>query len=71
MDAEGAVPVAFRVVLIGILVLCKGFRVVLCSVCHDRRGIQTDERGVHDAEVIELPYQIRHNFFQIAVPRLL
>ena len=56
MDAEGAILVTLWKVIFGILVLCKGFQVVLCSVCHDRRGIQTDERGIHDAEVIELLY---------------
>ena len=44
VDAEGAVWVAFWVVFLGKLVFCKGFGVVLFSVCHDRRGIQSDKR---------------------------
>ena len=71
MNTTGAIRVASWVVFIGILVLCKGFRIILCGVCHDRRGIQTDKRGVHDTEVIELLYQRRHNRFQISVLRFL
>ena len=43
VDAEGAVRVAFWVVFLGELVFCKGFRVVLLRVCHDRRGIQANK----------------------------
>ena len=43
MDAEGAVRVAFRVVFLGELVLCKGFWIVLLGVCHDGRGIQANK----------------------------
>ena len=43
MDAEGAVQIAFRVVFLGELVLCKGFWVVLLRVCHDGRGIQANK----------------------------
>ena len=43
MDAQSAVWVAFRVVFLGELVFCKGFRIVLLRVCHDRCGIQTNK----------------------------
>ena len=43
VDAEGAVRIAFRVVFLGELVLCKGFWIVLLRVCHDGRGIQTNK----------------------------
>ena len=43
VDAEGAVRVAFRVVFLGELVLCKGFWIVLLRVCHDGRGIQANK----------------------------
>ena len=43
MDAEGAVRIAFRVVFLGELVLCKGFWIVLLRVCHDGRGIQANK----------------------------
>ena len=43
MDAQGAVRVAFGVVFLGELVLCKGFRIILLRVCHDRRGIQANK----------------------------
>ena len=43
VDAEGAVWVAFRVVFLGELVFCKGFRVVLLGVRHDGCGIQTNK----------------------------
>ena len=48
MDAQSAVRVAFGVVFLGELVLCKGFWIVLLRVCHDGRGIQANEGGVHD-----------------------
>ena len=57
MDAEGAVWVAFRVVFLGELVFCKGFRVVLLRVCHDGRGIQANERRIHHAQLIQLPQE--------------
>ena len=43
VDAEGAVWVAFRVVFLGELVLCKEFWIVLLRVCHDGRGIQANK----------------------------
>ena len=43
VDAEGAVRIAFRVVFLGELVFCKGFRVVLLGVRHDGCGIQTNK----------------------------
>ena len=43
VDTEGAVWVAFRVVFLGELVLCKGFWIVLLRVCHDGRGIQANK----------------------------
>ena len=43
MDTQGAIRVAFRVVLLGELAFCKGFWVVLLRVCHDGRGIQTNK----------------------------
>ena len=43
VDAESAVRVAFRMVFLGELVLCKGFWIVLLRVCHDGRGIQANK----------------------------
>ena len=43
VDAEGAVRIAFWVVFLGELVLCKGFWIVLLRVCHDGRGIQANK----------------------------
>ena len=48
VDTQGAVRVAFGMVFLGELVLCKGFWIVLLRVCHDGRGIQANEGGVHD-----------------------
>ena len=70
VDAEGAVWVAFRVVFLGELVFCKGFRVVLLGVRHDGRGIQTNERRIHHAQLIQLPHQIGHDRLQRTVVQL-
>ena len=48
VDTQSAVRVAFGMVFLGELVLCKGFWIVLLRVCHDGRGIQANEGGVHD-----------------------
>ena len=64
MDAQSAVQVAFGVVFLGELAFCKGFRVVLLRVRHDGCGIQTNERRIHHAQLIQLPYQIGHDRFQ-------
>ena len=70
MDAQGAVRIAFRVVFLGELVLCKGFRVVLLRVRHDGCGIQTNERRIHYAQLIQLPHQIGHDRLQRTVVQL-
>ena len=70
MDAQGAIRVAFRVVFLGELAFCKGFRVVLPGVCHDGRGIQPDERRIHHAQLIQLLYQVGHDRFQRTVVQL-
>ena len=70
MDAEGAVRIAFRVVFLGELVLCKGFWVVLLRVRHDGCGIQTNERRIHYAQLIQLPPQIDHDRLQRTVVQL-
>ena len=70
VDAEGAVRVAFWVVFLGELVFCKGFRVVLLRVCHDGCGIQTNERRIHHAQLIQLPHQIGHDRLQRTVVQL-
>ena len=70
VDAEGAIRVAFRVVFLGELVLCKGFWIVLLGVRHDGRGIQANEGGVHDPQFIQLPHQIGHDHFQRTVVQL-
>jgi len=70
MDAEGAVRIAFRVVFLGELVLCKGFWVVLLRVRHDGCGIQTDEGCVHDPQFIQLPHQVGHDRLQRTVVQL-
>ena len=43
VDTQGAVRVAFGMVFLGELVLCKGFWIVLLRVCHDRCGIQANK----------------------------
>ena len=70
VDAEGAVRVAFWVVFLGELVFCKGFRVVLLRVRHDGCGIQTNERRIHHAQLIQLPHQIGHDRLQRTVVQL-
>ena len=70
VDAEGAVWVAFWVVFLGELVFCKGFRVVLLGVRHDGCGIQTNERRIYHAQLIQLPHQIGHDRFQRTVVQL-
>ena len=70
MDTEGAVRVDFLVVFLGELAFCKGFWVVLLRVCHDGRGIQPDEGRIHHPQLIQLPHQIGHDRFQIAVVQL-
>lgn len=70
VDTEGAVRVAFGVVFLGEFTFCKGFWVVLLRVCHDGRGIQTDEGGVHDPQFIQLPHQVGHDRLQRTVVQL-
>ena len=70
VDAQGAIRVAFRVVFLGELVLCKGFWVVLLRVRHDGSGIQTNERRIHHAQLIQLPHQIGHDRLQRTVVQL-
>ena len=70
VDAEGAVLIAFWVVFLGELVFCKGFWVVLLRVCHDGCGIQTNERRIHHAQLIQLPHQIGHDRLQRTVVQL-
>ena len=70
VDAEGAVRIAFRVVFLGELALCKGFWIVLLRVCHDGCGIQTNERRIHHAQLIQLPHQIGHDRLQRTVVQL-
>ena len=70
VDAEGAVRIAFRVVFLGELAFCKGFWIVLLRVCHDGRGIRTNEGGVHDPQFVQLPHQIRHDRLHRTVVQL-
>ncbi len=70
MDAQSAVRVAFGVVFLGELAFCKGFRVVLLRVRHDGCGIQTNERRIHHAQLIQLPHQIGHDRLQRTVVQL-
>ena len=70
VDAEGAVRVAFWVVFLGELVFCKGFWIVLLRVRHDGCGIQTNERRIHHAQLIQLPHQIGHDRLQRTVVQL-
>ena len=70
VDAEGAVRVAFWVVFLGELAFCKGLRVVLLRVRHDGCGIQTNERRIHYAQLIQLPPQIDHDRLQRTVVQL-
>ena len=67
VNAQGAVRVTFGVVFLGELVFRKGLRVVLLGVRHDGRGIQTNERRVHDPHLIEFLHLCRHDFFQCSV----
>ena len=61
VNTEGAVRVAFGVVFLGELVLCEGFWIVLLRVRHDGCGIQTNERRIHHAQLIQLPHQTSHD----------
>lgn len=70
MAAVGAIWVTFVVVFLGELAFCKGFWVVLHGVCHDGRGIQTDEGGIHDPQFVQLPHQVGHDRFQRTVVQL-
>ena len=70
MDAQSAVRVAFGVVFLGELAFRKGLRVVLLRVRHDGCGIQTNERRIHHAQLIQLPHQAGHDRFQRAVVQL-
>lgn len=71
MDAERTVWISFRVVILAEFVFSEGFWIVLCGIRHVRRGIQTDERGVHHAQITELAYQQRHDALELAVFQLL
>lgn len=52
MDVQGAVRVGFGLILRLELVFDKGLRIVLlCAGCN-RRRVQADERGVHNAKLI-------------------
>ena len=70
VDAEGAIRVAFGVVFLGELAFHKGLRVVLLRVRHDGCGIQTNERRIHHAQLIQLPHQIGHDRLQRTVVQL-
>lgn len=70
MDTEGAVRVTFGVVFLGELAFRKGLRVVLPRVRHDGCGIQTNERRIHHAQLIQLLHQIGHDRFQRTVVQL-
>ena len=70
MDAQSAVRVAFGVVFLGELAFRKGLRIVLLRVCHDGCGIQTNERRIHHAQLIQLPHQIGHDRLQRTVVQL-
>ena len=70
VDAQSAVRVAFGVVFLGELVFRKGLRVVLLRVRHDGCGIQTNERRIHHAQLIQLPHQIGHDRLQRTVVQL-
>ena len=70
VDTEGAVRVAFGVVFLGELAFRKGLRVVLLRVRHDGCGIQTNERRIHHAQLIQLPHQIGHDRLQRTVVQL-
>ena len=61
VDAEGTVRIAFGVVFLGELAFRKGLRVVLIRVRHDGCGIQTNERRIHHAQLIQLSHQIGHD----------
>ena len=70
VDAQGAVRVAFRAVFLGKLAFRKGLRVVLLRVRHDGCGIQTNERRIHHAQLIQFPHQIGHDRLQRTVLQL-
>lgn len=70
VDTQGAVRVAFGMVFLGELAFRKGLRVVLLRVRHDGCGIQTNERRIHHAQLIQLPHQIGHDRLQCAVVQL-
>jgi hypothetical protein len=60
MDTQRTVRVAFRVILLGKLVLYKGLWIVLPGICTGRGGIQANEGRVYNAQLIELFHLYRH-----------
>ena len=67
LNAQGAVGVGFWMILRLEFVFDKGLRIVLLCVGRNRRRVQADKRGVHNAEFVEFLYLLRHDFLQAAV----
>ena len=61
------VRITARMIVLVELVWLKGFWIVLCCVCQNRRGIQANKGRIYNAKLVELPNQSGHDLFQIAV----
>ena len=70
VNAQGAVRVSFGVVLRVEFVFAKGLRIVLFCVGCNRRRVQADERGVHNAKPVQFLYLFGHDFLQFPVVQL-
>ncbi len=71
MNAQSAVRVGFGMVLWLELIRGKGFWIVLLCVRRNGGRVQTDERSVHNAQLVQFFHLPRHDFFQFPVVQLL
>lgn len=67
MNTEGAVGIVAGLVFRIELQFAESLWIVLSSAGGDRRGIQSDEGGVQNPQLVELPDLNGHNLLQITV----
>ena len=70
MNAQGAVRIVAGLVFGVKLGFAEGLGIVLRGACGDRRGIQSDEGGVQNPQLVEFPNLIGHDLLQFAVFQL-
>lgn len=70
VNAQDTVGIVARLVFRVELCFAEGLGIVLRSAGGDRRGIQIDEGGVQNPQLVELPNLIGHELLQIAVFQL-